>query len=412
MAGSARHNPEPTIAWHGLSLHTPPSWAPSKMTGDAAGGTLAVTDGALTRLHLDWSRPLRRPNLDRRLRRILKHLAKEAVRRNAFISPAETTFPLPADKTARFAKWPTALGCAVAGVIYCAACRRLTTVRAAFTDGEDADVTFAALTRSFHDHPAKGELAWSLCHFSAKTPASAVLLAGAIEPGRIDLTFRDGADAVRISQLGLARTVLAGTTLREWLAAFWDRDLPGQSLELAEETFREHPSLTWHAESSGLARRARSAGRAWWCVESNRIYVVSIRSKKSPEDRLTRWCKGVNCHPADASASGKAGAVTGGPFARRPRLTPRVKRLDRNGSGCTKIVLRPNGAVSRERIIELDPLGSLVLDRCDGRATVGAIIESFSREHRLHPREAQVCVASFLKMLAERGVIEMPREEG
>jgi len=380
------------------------------MTGDAAGGTLTVTDGALTRLRLDWSRPLRRPNLDRRLRRILEHLAKEAVRRNAAIAPAETTFPLSADKAARFAKWPTALGCAIAGVIYCGTCCRLTTVRAAFTDGEDADATFAALTRSFHDHPANGELAWSLCHFSAKTPASAVLLAGAIEPASIDLTFRNGPDTVRMRQLGLARTVLGATTLREWLAALCDRDLPGQSLELADETFREHPSLTWHAEPAGFTRRPRSAGRAWWCVESNRIYVVTIRSKKSPEDRLARWCRDVQCHAADPSASSRAGVVTGGPFARKPRLTACVKRLDRNGSGCTKILLGPNGTASRERTIELDPLGSLVLDRCDGRATVGAIIEGFSREHQLHPREAQVCVASFLKMLAERAVIEMPKE--
>ena len=412
MAGSARHKLEPTIAWHGLSLHTPPSWAPSKMTGDAAGGTLTVTDGALTRLHLDWTRPLRRPNLDRRLRRILKHLAKEAARRNAAITPVETTLPLPADKTARFAKWPTALGCAIAGVIYCDTCRRLTTIRAAFTDGEDADADFAALMRSFHDHATNGEIAWSLCHFNAKAPASAVLFAGAIDPGRIDLTFRNGADAVRIRQLGLARTVLAGTTLREWLAAFSARQFPRQSLDLAEETFREHPSLTWRAEPTGLVRRPRSAGRAWWCLESNRIYVVTIRSRKSLEDRLTRWCEGVNCHTADASASSGAGAVTGGPFARKPRLTPRVKRLDKNGSGCTKIVLGPNGAASREHTIELDPLGSLVLDRCDGCATVAAIIEGFSRKHQLHPREAQVCVASFLKMLAERAVIEMPKEEG
>ena len=60
---------------------------------------------------------------------------------------------------------------------------------------------------------------------------------------------------------------------------------------------------------------------------------------------------------------------------------------------------------SDRRRIELDTLGACVLDLCDGRRTIEAIIERFAADHKLSFREAQLSVTPFLKQLAERGLV-------
>ena len=60
---------------------------------------------------------------------------------------------------------------------------------------------------------------------------------------------------------------------------------------------------------------------------------------------------------------------------------------------------------SGHRRIELDKLGTAVLQLCDGRRSVERIIEKFAADHKLTFRESQLSVTQFLRMLTERGVI-------
>jgi hypothetical protein len=60
---------------------------------------------------------------------------------------------------------------------------------------------------------------------------------------------------------------------------------------------------------------------------------------------------------------------------------------------------------SGQRRIELDKLGTAVLELCDGRRSVERIVESFAADHKLTFREAQLSVTQFLRMLTERGVV-------
>ncbi|MCY2930547.1 MAG: PqqD family protein [Planctomycetota bacterium] len=57
------------------------------------------------------------------------------------------------------------------------------------------------------------------------------------------------------------------------------------------------------------------------------------------------------------------------------------------------------------RRIELDKLGTAVLQLCDGRRSVEKVIEKFAADHKLTFRESQLSVTQFLRMLTERGVI-------
>ena len=60
---------------------------------------------------------------------------------------------------------------------------------------------------------------------------------------------------------------------------------------------------------------------------------------------------------------------------------------------------------SDRRRVELDAIGASVLDLCDGKRNIEAIIEKFAFEHKLSFREAQLPVIEFLKQLAERGLV-------
>ena len=60
---------------------------------------------------------------------------------------------------------------------------------------------------------------------------------------------------------------------------------------------------------------------------------------------------------------------------------------------------------SSHRRVELDALGTDVLNLCDGARTVERIFEIFAQNHKLSFRESQLAVTKFLQMLSERGIV-------
>ena len=55
--------------------------------------------------------------------------------------------------------------------------------------------------------------------------------------------------------------------------------------------------------------------------------------------------------------------------------------------------------------VQLDVLGSAVWKLMDGRRSVKGIVTEFADQYQLHPKEAEVSVAQFLRMLGKRGMI-------
>jgi hypothetical protein len=65
----------------------------------------------------------------------------------------------------------------------------------------------------------------------------------------------------------------------------------------------------------------------------------------------------------------------------------------------------PMGSV---KTFELDALGMLVWNSCDGKTSVQQIIRKLAREYNLNLREAEVPTVKFLQMLVKKGLIGMP----
>lgn len=81
------------------------------------------------------------------------------------------------------------------------------------------------------------------------------------------------------------------------------------------------------------------------------------------------------------------------PVAVRPALAGLARRLG-----------LWDGRVLR-RTVELDRLGSAVWRAIDGRRPVAAIAADLAAAYRLDPREAELAVAQFLRLLGRRGAI-------
>ena len=88
-------------------------------------------------------------------------------------------------------------------------------------------------------------------------------------------------------------------------------------------------------------------------------------------------------------------------------------RVESSPDGAVKLsytVRRGYGFLDRfrpeemERQIELDELGSFVVELIDGKHNVLEIVEAFQQKYKTNRRETQMSVVTFLKTLAARGI--------
>ncbi len=61
------------------------------------------------------------------------------------------------------------------------------------------------------------------------------------------------------------------------------------------------------------------------------------------------------------------------------------------------------------RQIQLDEVGAIVWELCDGEHTVGSIVQQMCKHTRMSRREVEASVSMFLKMLADRRLVAFKR---
>jgi hypothetical protein len=65
----------------------------------------------------------------------------------------------------------------------------------------------------------------------------------------------------------------------------------------------------------------------------------------------------------------------------------------------------PEGA---SKTFELDPMGLLVWNSCDGKTSVQQIIRILAKRYNLNLREAEIPTLSFLQTLVKKGLLSVP----
>jgi len=81
-----------------------------------------------------------------------------------------------------------------------------------------------------------------------------------------------------------------------------------------------------------------------------------------------------------------------------------VLNLPRKRTSAVRLMAKVFGLAPYKRI-ELDELGTCVVQLCDGSRTVQDIIVAFAERFRLSRRETEVSMLTYLKTLAKRGII-------
>lgn len=109
-------------------------------------------------------------------------------------------------------------------------------------------------------------------------------------------------------------------------------------------------------------------------------------------------------------------------YASRPLRNPNL-RWERNEEGLVVVsvprrsdllgkILTVVFVVPKSRSVQLDEVGSLVWDLCDGTHTIRDMVDRLSREYKLNRKEADVSLTTYLRNLAKRGIVgfELDRE--
>jgi hypothetical protein len=95
-----------------------------------------------------------------------------------------------------------------------------------------------------------------------------------------------------------------------------------------------------------------------------------------------------------------------GGFEREPRADGRLDLVIRSPRPKKGLLTRFMPEIIEQRY-KLDELGTAVYDMIDGVRTVEQLMDAFAGQFRLNKREAEVSVAAFLRMLAERKIISI-----
>lgn len=96
-----------------------------------------------------------------------------------------------------------------------------------------------------------------------------------------------------------------------------------------------------------------------------------------------------------------------------PAITPGVTfRDDDDGHILVQIPVAPGRGFlgffqtqARTRKVRLDSMGAFVIRQIDGRRCVADIVDAFASQYRSNRREAELCIADFLKSLTQRNII-------
>jgi len=93
------------------------------------------------------------------------------------------------------------------------------------------------------------------------------------------------------------------------------------------------------------------------------------------------------------------------------KITIPLREIEERTEGSKKMKKKSTGVLSKlfqgpeKKRLQLDEVGSVVWELCDGKRTTKEIIGHLCQKYKLLPREAELSLSSYLNSLAKRGLI-------
>ncbi|MFA5858093.1 MAG: PqqD family protein [Elusimicrobiota bacterium] len=61
----------------------------------------------------------------------------------------------------------------------------------------------------------------------------------------------------------------------------------------------------------------------------------------------------------------------------------------------------------KNRIVALDPIGTVIWDACDGQRTVAGLIQIIVEKYKLSFKESELSIFEYVRNLVERGLVQL-----
>ena len=310
------------FGWQGIRLRVPEDWNLGRVDGDRKSGYARLDDAEIVRVEIEWREPRPRmresiPDLvDRYVEGLEKKAAKSGVpfsvrRKAGFLRRRDwlqgrdyETFTWEAD----FRAYNLALRSDSGRILLLRVLARL---------DERVKGQVETLFRSLEDHSDSDQWFWSVYGLTFRMPSEFALESHQLKSGHIQLSFGKEKEICRVQRISLARMLLKGAALEDWYPVFFRKQLRDLEIELEPGEVKGHPGLRIEGRPRSRWRqimrplpwvdprpRQYLDGRAWHCLEGNKICVVEhlYRRPEQRGDLVEQVSDGYICHQEETPA--------------------------------------------------------------------------------------------------------------
>jgi len=431
------------LAWEGVGLFAPMRWDISRYHGNHDRGEFHVTSPSRDMVHVEWWTERKPISIDRLVEQYAKRRPRErksnapdAVVRNTHLAAVDAPYQaftnLPSDDSRQS---PREVLVAWNNV----AAGRVGIWRFVSEQNSFSDELLRSMLNGLRLQAAEQWRDWAAFDFALQSPPGYELDKASLGCGVCLLQFTNNKQQVamrRFTAISAAIEHDANPTaaLQRWCRAVYAPEFHDMRYDV-----EEHPATDrrvsivlrgrrrWRAAAEWLpplARHRKSPAevRLTWDVNADKIYAVECRKPALGDAAVGAFESSIQMTLAPDVAKQPGGART----QTQRRIRPNVGVVTTTNSN-QRTVLRyervrpaplralrvlaaqPAGAAS-PAVLELDAIGSMVWQLCDGQHVVGDVVEHLMRRFQISYREAELSATNYLHQLTDRGllVVESP----
>jgi hypothetical protein len=384
--------PKP-LAWQGWTLSVRADWNPLKLEGDFDGGSAVIGDLRGPQVALRWGTPRE------------KTFNPDAWSRRAI---ADQTGSADESRSGQLPGWSGVREWSNPGNF-----KRNVWVGYSSVSGRVLEIIGSRIEAPQDSEPDAAH-DWSIFDLSCRTPRGWRLHEQRLNAGDLMLAFSRGRERMSVRQIALAQLALKRRPLEGWL-----------NTQVVRQ--RQHYRAIGEAEPISIGSRngatIRLVRRRRFCWSRNlspNLTVLALYDER--HDRLMlvsapdASVADELCRSVRQTFTGLPASAGGGVAPLKPLRSPHATFApNTSGGGLLRVPLKARWpfrfAAGAAKAFELDELGRLVWEHCDGEHTSAQIVAALAERYRLNLREAEVATMSFLRTLTSRGLVTLDPPE-
>ncbi|MBW2147240.1 MAG: hypothetical protein JRI22_09500 [Deltaproteobacteria bacterium] len=279
------------FAWEGMTMVVPRGWNPAVLQKDY----LRLEDARRPTLELRWRFSARKASIQEVARAYVSRLEEGLGGRP--VAGFEEVDLAPVTDNYEVAPFSVEAGEMIfrGAAILCPRCGRIVFLQAGMPRTEGTISLPVRIISSFRDFHSSDWVPWTLFDIGADVPGDFRLHSHSFQPGYFRMTFREGSRWMTLHRWAPADVILRRTSLEEWAAAQYRKEIKRRGRTLVQRGFAGFPAVEVIPGQGGtlirrLGRTLLSAGRfralLWHNTEANRVFGVETEGRGSAMNPL------------------------------------------------------------------------------------------------------------------------------